>query len=223
MFTIKIKTIFLTLTLLCSISLCAQERVVDVSAREHPLLDIYLYGLGQANLGTSVRSLTTDRSTLIETGTTLGVGIGYHQPYANLYPSIRVGYNYKNHSFVGSQYPGGISTHWLNLNLQIKYSWIMLGVESNVQLSHSLPHPLPWDCLGITPDCFNPATLGIYVGWDFPIIDNLFVTMIMEYEPITCFNNKRLGNHLMDAPTNTGLLYKLGLSYRIFTTGKKHY
>lgn len=218
--------IILFLLFCCVSGVWAQAEVPKVHANKHPLFDLYVFAKGDFGvLPIDCTSLVNSKCTALEPmGADVGLGFGFHMPNGFVKYAFRTGYHYQNFTYTKLYNHKGISLHYLHLDARVNWFNISYaGIQSNVLLSSSLPSNLPQEYLGFNIQCFSPATIKPYIGLAIPATKNLSVDFTFGCE-FMIFNAQKMKTYLLNQNINTftaSLVLEAGLTYRIFTTGKR--
>lgn len=203
----------------------AQTEVPEVRVNKHPLLDLYVFARGDFGTSITCYSLISNKcNDLLPLGGSAGVGVGFHMPDGAFKYSLRTGYHYQNYTYTKLYSQKGISLHYLNLDVRVTYfTSLYAGIQSNILLSSALPADLPQEYLGFNIEYFSPATIKPYVGFAFPLTANLSVDLTIGLEFLQ-FNTRKLKTYLLNSSLevdNYAAAFEVGLTYRIFTSGKR--
>lgn len=200
----------------------AQTEVPEVRVNKHPLLDLYVFAKGDFGLPLSCSSLIISKcGDLLPMGADAGLGVGFHMPNSNWKYAFRTGYHYQNYTYAKLYSQKGISLHYLSLDARFAYfTYLYAGVQSYILLSSSLPNDLPQEYLGYNIECFSPASIKPYIGLAIPLTKNLSVDLSMGYW-FMIFNKRKTKMYLLHDPSSFTTTFEVGLTYRIFTSGKR--
>lgn len=140
--------------------------------------------------------------------------------------SIRVGpsLSYKNNHFSyqkGFFQSSGIQSHWLTADLNLSVWYMNVGVASDIFLSSKTTSPDHYSYVGIYSDCFNRASLYSYLGFNIRFT-RFQIEGRMCFSHIPQLNPDKISQANLVSTTVDGLFYNIGISYRLFTTGKVH-